>query len=288
VNTTRAVVGAFLVLGALIFIGTTTASGQDGDAPYQPAFGDLIIEGTDFTVGTQVVLSGDGFRPEAPVQLTVRPNDSETVAADSETEADGDGAVRVELMLSDDFAPGSYTATVMGPAIDGAVVQLSGVIVVYATPAQVPPTPVPPTTRPAPIPTTQAPVQVSPTPTPLPEVTVSNEPPPTTAVEESDDGATVPAETGDSTTSGAEQTAADGDSGVTTSDNASAVDESNTDEGEVAASAVGDAGASSGGWGALQWMAVLGALVLIIGALPVLWHYRTAAASSHEPAHSDD
>ncbi len=214
----RAVFGACLLVSmfvAMAFSAVGTAQGQEDGAPYQPQFGDLDIEGTDFTPGTVVTFAGSGFAPNAAVQVAVRSNASGEAAAETTDEADDVGAVRFELQLTDSFTAGNYTATMAGPAIDGATVQLSGVMTVYALPAPTStPVPVEPA-APAPTPTAQRPDVESPTPTPLPEVTVRNDPPPTVgpAPETSDDpdGATADDDAEVAGASEERATTADGD-----------------------------------------------------------------------------
>lgn len=296
-KTKRAVVGAILALGVIMFFGIPTASGQDdgeGPAPYQPLFGDLVVEGTTFQVGSEVTFKGDGFAPGAPVQLAVRANDSTEPTTDTDDEADDSGAVQIALMLDDGYAPGTYTATVRGPAVDGATVELSGVMIVGLAPV---PTPVPPTPVVAPTPTVQAPIIESPTPTPLPDPGVRNDPPatpdpsapqPTIPSDGADAEATVDsadAVAGEATGGGADAgddaaAATDGDTGADPSSEADDGDAVADDADEVAAGGL-DTDGSGGGMG--RWLAILGAAAVIVAGIIAL--RRDTARRNHTPRH---
>ncbi len=260
---TRAVFGAAAALGVFMLVGISTAVGQD-DAVYSgPLFGTLGVEGSDFTAGSTIVLLGDGFRPSAPVQYTVRANASGVVAAAGESAADDSGAVRIEVTLTDAFGAGTYTATVSGISIDGATVELSSGLAVETLPEPTPeprsavvPTPVSrPTASPAPTPTTVSVSGASPTATPLPSFDALEQP----AAGGVGDTA---APGGDEEPDGQEPST----QGATPSGAEPQPDKAEAAESEQAAVQVPGAETGSSGWGLGRWLAAFGALVVIAGA----------------------
>lgn len=299
-----ALVLIFAFSGAFFAFGTSASS--QGTEPYVSPFGDLTIEADSLLPGATVRLSGDGFTPETPVFLTVRENASATVLVEDEGEADVAGAVAFELVLSEGFGPGGYSASVRGTTIDGAILDLSGAFNIDAppeptpTPEQAParpdPTPTPePTPRPAatPLPTPRPPI-TGPTPTPdgavpTPSATaVPATPGPEDAevlgetVDDNDPiaGASGDAdETGGASTSGtSEDPDSDGDDGDAAGDPASSgSDDDPSDVDEIAAPAI----EGSGGVGGGQVAGIVAAIAAIGGAAFYLYRRSTRIKPTH-------
>ena len=130
-NASKTLIAVIIALSAVI-LGSHAALAQQGDT-YTPLVGDLIIEGGTMP-GSTVVLSGDGFAPDAPVAVLVVANATAEVAHEEQTTAGPDGSVRFELVIDTDRAPGQYTASLRGPVTDGATLELAGALVVEPTP----------------------------------------------------------------------------------------------------------------------------------------------------------
>lgn len=293
----------FAFSGALLAFGAP--AGSQGSEPYVSPFGDLTIVADDLLPGSMVMLSGDGFTPETPVFLTVRQNATADVLVEDEGAADGDGAVEFELVLTEGFEPGGYSALVRGTTIDGAILDLSGGFnvdgpdepTVTPTPDPGPelPTPTPtavPTARPTatPLPTPRPPILG---PTPTPEGAVPTPTPTLVPVAPGDgddegdaevlgqsvddDAAAAESNEGgssDASDGGAQEGAAAGSD----QDDPVASGEADDDAGdEIAAPAI----EGSGGVGGAQVAGILAAVALIGGGAFVMYRRSTRTTPTH-------
>ena len=130
------------------------SAGANPGVPYTPAFGDLTV--TMEPSGDAARVSGDGFAADSTVLLTLLRNDSGEIAHEADLNSDDDGAMEAIIQF-EPLDPGPHTANAIGPAPDGATVQLSGAVVVSDDTQVAAPTPAP---APAPAPASQA--EVSP------------------------------------------------------------------------------------------------------------------------------
>lgn len=119
-RTTRAVVGA-LFFGVVILIalgsGAMSIGGIYGSSQDDGLIG---IEGEPI-LGTSVVVTGDGFAPDAEVAIEVAADraDEEALVAFM-AEADADGNVRFTMPLGDPLMPGTWVMAMHGQTPDGA------------------------------------------------------------------------------------------------------------------------------------------------------------------------
>jgi len=274
VRTTRAVFGT-LVLGVFILFGISTAVGQEQGTYSGPLFGTLGVEGSDFSLGATFALVGDGFDPSGPVVFSVRDNNSATPTVEGESAADGSGAVRIEVTLTEEFTSGTYTATVSGTAPDGGTVELSAAIAVEVP---IEPTPEPEASSPLPTPVPRPTASAAPTPTtvsvPVPVATATALP----AVGEPEQATTEPSD--ESEPAGTvdeqqEEAAENDDTAETEAPGEAALDS------EEALSEPGDADSGSG-WTQGRWVAALAAVAVVLGAAFVLKASASSRAASRE------
>ncbi len=111
-----------LVFGTVSFLGIGTALGVD----YPATTGTLNTSLTSVAPGDSVTVSGDGFLPGTPVQITIE----STPTLLARVNADARGAIRATVTIPSGLEPGTHTLTATGANPSGGTLVLSRTITV--------------------------------------------------------------------------------------------------------------------------------------------------------------
>jgi len=115
-------------------VGFFASQGATAQANYSIGFGELDVSG-DGAWGSTMVFSGGGYAGGDAVQFYVRSSESEEYVIEGESYvADPAGGIRIELLLSGTYAPGSYSVVVTGKTIDNNDLQLTASFDVTTSP----------------------------------------------------------------------------------------------------------------------------------------------------------
>ncbi len=119
----RVIAATAVTLLGIAGVVASPALSQQGN--YAPVQGDLRVA-SDPETGGRVLLSGDGFAPDSPVQVKVVGNATGEVVIEEATTATASGQVEYDLVIGPNLPLGNYTVSLNGVTEDGATIVLSG------------------------------------------------------------------------------------------------------------------------------------------------------------------
>jgi hypothetical protein len=109
------------MLAALLAIATPAAFAQG----YGPSLGDLGGVASNVAPGSQVSFTGDGFAPGGDLDVVLTSDSDGSVTELGTAVAGQDGTAHASFAVPEGLAPGAYTLSVSGGALDGGTRVLS-------------------------------------------------------------------------------------------------------------------------------------------------------------------